>query len=99
MSTKPTLADKYSIETFFIHLQSVLVSVVEVGTLLMIHTLDEVCVPNKAKNINVKAFNLMPGVNELRFLVQHESCACKCGLNERVCNSKQKWNHGDGVSV
>ena len=34
----------------------------------------------------------MSGVNETRFLIQHESCGCKCGLNEIVCNSKQKWN-------
>ena len=25
--------------------------------------------------------------------VPHESCECKCGLNESVCNSKQKRNH------
>ena len=35
----------------------------------------------------------MSGVNETRFLTQHESCECKCGLNEIVCNSKRKWNH------
>ena len=29
-------------------------------------------IPNKAKNINVKVFNLLSGVNETRFLVQHE---------------------------
>ena len=29
-------------------------------------------------------------VNETRFLIQHELCKCKCGLNESVCNSKQK---------
>ena len=35
----------------------------------------------------------MSRVNETRFLVQHESCKCKCRLNEYLCNSKQKWNH------
>ena len=55
----------------------------------------EFCVPNKVKNVNVKVFNLMSGVNETRFLVQHESCECKCGLNESVCNSKQNWNPGE----
>ena len=45
-----------------------------------------VCFPNKVNNINVKVFILMSGVNETRFLVQHESCECKCGLNESVCN-------------
>ena len=34
----------------------------------------------------------MSGVNETRFLVRHKSCACKCGLNESLCNSKQKQN-------
>ena len=24
---------------------------------------------------------------------QHESCECKYGLYETVCNSLQKWNH------
>ena len=35
----------------------------------------------------------MSQVNEARFLVQHKSCECKCGLNESVSNSKQKWSH------
>ena len=30
----------------------------------------------------------MLGVNKTRFLVQHESCEGKCGLNKSVCNSK-----------
>ena len=50
-----------------------------------------VYVPNKAKNINVKVFNFMSRVNEARFLVQHESCECKCALNETVFDLKQKW--------
>ena len=37
----------------------------------------------------------MSGVNKTRFLVQHESCECKCGLNESVCNSKKKWKHNE----
>ena len=28
--------------------------------------------------------------NETRFLVQYESCECKCGLNGSVYNLKQK---------
>ena len=39
------------------------------------------CVPNKVKQMNVKVFNLMS--HETKFLVQHESCECKRGLNER----------------
>ena len=34
-------------------------------------------------------------VNEARLLVQHESCEWICGLNESVCNSKQKWNNDE----
>ena len=34
----------------------------------------------------------MSWVNKTQFLVQHESCECKCRLNESVCNSNQKWN-------
>ena len=45
--------------------------------------------------MNVKVFVLMSGVNETRFFIQHESCECKCELNESVCNSKQKWNHNE----
>ena len=35
--------------------------------------------------MNGKLFNLASGVNESRFIVQHELCKCKCGLNESVC--------------
>ena len=68
-----------------------LISVVETSTIDDPYAL--VCIPNKVKDMNVKAFNSMMGVNETKFLVQRESCECKCGLNESVCNSKQKWNH------
>ena len=52
-----------------------------------------VCVLNKVESMNLKVFNLISRVNETRFLVQHESCKYKCGLNESVYCSKQKWNH------
>ena len=54
-----------------------------------------VCVPNKAKNMNIRVLNLMSGVNERRFLVHHESCKCKCRLNKSSCNSKQKSNYNE----
>ena len=31
--------------------------------------------------MNVKVFNLISGVNKVRFIVQHELCMCKCGMN------------------
>ena len=34
------------------------------------HTID---VPDRVKNMNVKVFNLMPGENETKLLVQHNS--------------------------
>ena len=40
------------------------------------------CVPNKVKNMNVIVFNLMSGINETKYLVQHESCEYECRLNE-----------------
>ena len=37
----------------------------------------------------------MSGTNETRFRVQHDWSECKCGLNESLCNLKQKWNHDE----
>ena len=51
------------------------------------------CVSNKVKNMNAKLFHLMSWLNKTRFFVQHQSCECKCRLNEILCNSKQKWIH------
>ena len=38
-----------------------------------------VFVPYKVKYMNVKVFNLVSWVNEIRRLVQHELCESKCG--------------------
>ena len=40
--------------------------------------------------MNIQAFYLISGINETRFLVQHESCDRKFGLIEGVCNSRKK---------
>ena len=40
--------------------------------------------------MNTKLFKLRE-----TFLVEHESCQCKCCLNESVCNSKQEWTHDE----
>ena len=37
----------------------------------------------------------MSRINETGFLVEYESCQCKCILNESVCNSNQEWNHDE----
>ena len=68
-----------------------LISEVEVVILLMIPML---CF-KYSKNVNVKVFNLISWANETKHLVSYESCECKCGLNESVCNSKKTWNHDE----
>ena len=37
----------------------------------------------------------MSDVHETKFLVQHKSCQCNCRLNERICKSKQRFNHNE----
>ena len=49
--------------------------------------------------MNVKVFGLMSGVNETRFLVQHEPFECKCRLNESVIHSKYGIIMNLGVSI
>ena len=46
------------------------------------------CVPDVAKNINIKVFNLMSRTNKTRHIKWHETCKCKCRLDESVCNNK-----------
>ena len=48
------------------------------------------CVPGVVKNINVKVVNRMLRTNEMRHIKWHETCKCKCRLDTRVCNSKQR---------
>lgn len=74
---------------YFIHLLSVLIKLC--GSNSTIGDPDaQVCVPGK--RCESKVFNLMSGVIETRFLVQHESCESKYRLNESASKSKQKWN-------
>ena len=50
------------------------------------------CVPNVAKNINVKVFSLVSRTNKTRHIEWHETCKLKCRLDASVCNNKQRWN-------
>ena len=52
----------------------------------------KICVPDVAKDLNVKAFNLMSRTNETKNVKWHETCECKCRLDAVVCNNKQRWN-------
>ena len=45
--------------------------------------------------MNLRILNLISGVDKTKFIVQHESYNCKCGKNESVFNSKQKWNSAE----
>ena len=37
-----------------------------------------ICVPNKTKDINVKVFSIVTGMNKAKTEVQHVSCNFKC---------------------
>ena len=52
----------------------------------------KICVPDTAKKLNVKVFNLMSKTNETRSIKWHKSCKCICRLNGIIYNNKQKWN-------
>ena len=52
----------------------------------------KLCVPDIVKNLNVKVFNLMSRTNETRCIEWHETCKCKCRLDDSACNNKQRWN-------
>lgn len=48
----------------------------------------KLCAPDKVKDMNVKVFDLMPWVNETRFLTCHKSYTCKCKLDWSDCNDR-----------
>ena len=49
----------------------------------------KICVPDVAKNLNVKVFNLMSRTNETRHIEWHKTCKCKCKFGDNICNNKQ----------
>ena len=53
----------------------------------------KICVPDIAKNLNVKVFNLMSRTNELRHIEWHKTCKCECKFGSIVFNNKQRWNN------
>ena len=53
----------------------------------------KICVPKEAKDINVKAHNMIKNKDEARAMREDISCYCKCKFNSTICNSKQKWNN------
>ena len=55
----------------------------------------KLCVPDVAKNMNVKVFNVTSRTNEMRHIKQHETCKCKCRLDAKVCNNKQRYDNNN----
>ena len=55
-------------------------------------TYSKLCVPDVAKNLNVKVFNLMSRTNETRHIEWHETCKCKCRIDASAGNNKQRSN-------
>ena len=60
-----------------------------VATISTIHRQN--CVPDVAKNLNTKVFNLRSGTNETRHIEWHEMRNCKCRLDASVCDNKERW--------
>ena len=54
---------------------------------------NKVCVPNKAEDLNLSAFNMITGTNEPKTLRKHISCKLKCSKWKKKCNSNQWWNN------
>ena len=48
----------------------------------------KICVPDVAKNLDFKVFNLMSRTNETRYIEWHETCKCECKFWANVCNNK-----------
>ena len=55
-------------------------------------TFAKLCVPNMAKIIKLKVFNLMSRTGETRHIKFYETCKCKCRLDASVYNNIQRWN-------
>ena len=53
----------------------------------------KICILSKTKDKNVKVFNLMTKIKEVKTLIKHISCYCKCRFNSAPCNSSHKRNN------
>ena len=50
----------------------------------------KIWVLSETKDINVKVFSMTTRINEVKTVVKHISCDCKCKFNCATCNSNQK---------
>ena len=51
-----------------------------------------ICIPNVAKNVNVKVFNLMSRPNKTKNTQRQETCKYECKFGANAYNNKQRWN-------
>ena len=51
------------------------------------------CVPKEAKDMNVKAFNIITNKDETKAMTEHILCDYKCKFNSTIYNWNQKWNN------
>ena len=56
-------------------------------------------VMSETKEVNVKVFNMITRINEIKILMKHISCNFKRIFNSTTCNSNQKSNSDNKVSV
>ena len=40
--------------------------------------MSKICVPKIIKNVSMKVYNILMGLNEIRNVLWHESCECVC---------------------
>ena len=52
----------------------------------------KICVSKEAKDINIKAFNMITNKDEAKAMTEHISRDHKCKFNKTTCHSNQKWN-------
>ena len=50
-------------------------------------------VANKKEDLNLRFFNIIIGINELKMLAKHTLFKCKFKFDGTKCNSNQKWNN------
>ena len=52
----------------------------------------KLCFLNQTEDLNLSLFSIITRINELKTLLKHISCKCKCRFDGRKCHSNQWWN-------
>ena len=52
----------------------------------------KLCISDVVKNMNMKVLNQMSRTTETCCISWHETYACECRLDAKVCKDKQHWN-------